>query len=343
MSKRIELLSSIAKTIADYREGDFDTSTPDHVDRWVTQFDIAVQLPILREMDHVLKKTYFSRERTTRFMTGLLNTKKLVGDNPCTFWKGVKFLEIQHSGASQREMLALYSKVLEKECGFSVDGCGSDPQAFVYLDDAIFSGGRVSFDLTQWIANDAPDEADLHIVVIATHEGAYYWKNKIAAARETYGKKINIKWWHRIKLEDRKKYTDSSDVLRPVTIPTDPAVQAYANALRYSPKLRNAGQVGEIGVFSGDAGRQVLEQEFLRVGVSIREQCPYLNEYQRPLGNMLLDTLGFGSLIVTFRNCPNNAPLALWAGNPWYPLFPRTTNSDTSLKSFMAMLEKVEF
>jgi hypothetical protein len=71
--------------------------------------------------------------------------------------------------------------------------------------------------------------------------------------------------------------------------------------------------------------------------------CPNLNKYQRPLGNMLLETLGFGSLIVTFRNCPNNAPLALWAGDPWHPLFPRTTNSDTSMKRFMAMLAKDVF
>ena len=69
----------------------------------------------------------------------------------------------------------------------------------------------------------------------------------------------------------------------------------------------------------------------------IREMCPHLNQYQRPLGNMVLDTLGFGSMIVTFRNCPNNAPLALWTGDPWYPLFQRTTNRDTSSRDFMGM------
>ncbi len=47
--------------------------------------------------------------------------------------------------------------------------------------------------------------------------------------------------------------------------------------------------------------------------------------------HMTLETLGFGSLVVTFRNCPNNAPLALWVGDPWYPLFPRTTNSQAEI------------
>jgi hypothetical protein len=41
---------------------------------------------------------------------------------------------------------------------------------------------------------------------------------------------------------------------------------------------------------------------------------------------MILETLGFGSTLVTFRNCPNNCPLAFWAGYPWYPLFQRKTN-----------------
>jgi hypothetical protein len=60
--------------------------------------------------------------------------------------------------------------------------------------------------------------------------------------------------------------------------------------------------------------------------------CGNLGNSERPLGHMTLVTLGFGSLIVTYRNCPNNAPLALWVDHPWYPLFPRTTNTDTQLK-----------
>ena len=343
MSEWSDLLGSIAETITDYREGDLAAPTAQHVDRWVTQFDAAVQLSILREMDHVLEKTYFSRNETKKIMADLFKTEKLAGDDPCAFWEGTKFLDIQGRGASQKEMFALFSKVLEKECGFTVDDCGADPQAFIYLDDAIFSGGRVHHDLAAWIADEASDEVNLHVIVIATHQGSYYRKNQVDEAVRGSAKRIKITWWHAIKLEDRKKYTDSSDVLRPVSIPADPSVQAYTNALAYPPQLRNAGQVGDLKIFSSDAGRQVLEQEFLKAGVRIREMCPNLNKYQRPLGNMVLDTLGFGSLIVTFRNCPNNAPLALWVGDPWYPLFPRTTNSATSLKRFLALLAKDEF
>ena len=119
--------------------------------------------------------------------------------------------------------------------------------------------------------------------------------------------------------------------------------QAYTNDREYQPRLRTPGQVGTLGFFSSDAGRQVLEQEFLKAGVRIREGNRNLGEFQRPLGNMMLDTIGFGSLIVTFRNCPNNAPLALWAGNPWYPLFRRTSNKATATERYMAMLERDVF
>lgn len=316
MSERSNLLESLAETIVDYREGDIETRTPQHVDRWVRQFEKSTQLPILREIDHVFKKTYFSRDRTKRFMASLFQTKELVGDDPCKFWKNVRFLDIQRAGASQKAMLALFSKVLETKCGIRVDECGTNSQAFVYLDDAIFSGGRVSQDLVPWISYEAPEETSLHVIVIATHTGAYYYKNRVTEALKTSGKKVEIKWWKAIKLEDQKRYTDSSDVLRPVSIPTDPLVKAYSKTLQFEPHLRTPGQVGKLGIFSSDVGRQVLEQEFLKAGVNIRKICPNLKRFQRPLGTMVLETLGFGSLIVTFRNCPNNAPLALWAGKP---------------------------
>ena len=328
MTERNDYLASIAATTADYRQGDLVAPTSAHVERWLNQFHAPVQLPILREMDHVLKQTYFSRKRTRNFLAKLFRTKKLVGDDSCAFWKGVKFLDIQGGGASQKEMLALFSKVLSKKCKFEVVNCGATPHAFVYLDDAIFTGNRVRNDLETWIAGNAPAKAEVHVVAIALHSGGQYYANqKIKQAAKAAGKRIDFEWWRSIELEDRKAYTARSDVLRPVAIPDDEGVRAYVTGMGYPPNLRRAGHVGGNGIFSGDAGRQLLEAEFLKAGVRIRQMCPQLNKYQRPLGNMLLDTLGFGSLIVTFRNCPNNAPLALWAGDPWYPLFQRTTNS----------------
>lgn len=342
MTEENELAASIAETTADYREADGFAPTSEHVERWINQFDAEVQLSILREMDHVLKKTYFSLTRTRDFLDGLFNTTDLVGEDPCAFWKGVKFLDIQGGGASQKEMLALFSKLLEKRCGFKVTDCGATPRAFVYLDDAIFAGSRVRHDLIPWITEYAPTHAIVHVITIALHNSGHHYSNgKIMEAARVAGKTIDLTWWHKIMLEDQD--IEKSDVLRPTAIPNDEDVKAYVGTLRYPPTLRSPGNVGVSGIFSSDARRQVLESEFLKTGVRIRKICPHLNQYQRPLGNMVLEKLGTGSLIVTFRNCPNNAPLALWAGSPWYPLFPRTTNSDTSMRRFIASLKQGDF
>jgi len=70
-------------------------------------------------------------------------------------------------------------------------------------------------------------------------------------------------------------------------------------------------------------------------GVKILDMCASPDKDLHPLGYSKLVGLGFGSMIVTFRNCPNNCPLALWWGDPnakassplsrWYPLFWRKT------------------
>lgn len=344
MSERDDLLASIAHTVRDYRPGEVAAPTPAHVDRWIGQFDAAVQLPMLREMDHVLQRTYFSLERVSSFLRGLITTEELVGTDPCAFWRDVHFLDIQGGGNSQTEMLALFNELLQEKCGFGVPQCGvRGSSVFVYLDDAIFTGNRVRRDLEAWIRDEAPNKAALHIVSIALHSGGQYYANGyIGKAAVAAGKTIDLTWWRAIELEDRKAHSDTADVLRPTHIPNDPAVQAYVQAMKYPPTLRRPGSLGTSALFATDAGRVLLEQEFLKAGARIRQLCPNLGATQRPLGHITLDTLGFGSLIVTFRNCPNNAPLALWVGEPWYPLFPRTTNSQTAMKRLFADLTKGE-
>jgi hypothetical protein len=327
MSKRRELLDSIAKTIADYRKGEIAAPDSDHVDAWIQQFDNGVQIPMLTELLHVLGETYISRVQVREFLSGLIKSKDFASDSPRSFWKNVSFLSIQEGGNSQREMLEMFDEVLQEEYGLEISMCGKNPRMFIYLDDGIFTGNRVRNDLTKWIRTTAPEQCEVRVVVIALHRGGQYYAGKgLDDATEQAGKEIKIGWWRCVSIEDRKTYIDTSDVLRPVSLPDDDRVRAYARSLKYPPTLRRPGNVGENKFFSSEWGRNLLEQELLKAGVSVREHCPYLNIYQRPLGNMILETLGFGTMIVTFRNCPNNCPLAFWAGDPWYPLFPRKTN-----------------
>src|SRR5216684_639889 len=117
MTKRSRLLDSIAGTAADYRVGDIAPPTPEHVDRWVPQFSNDVQLPLLRELGHVLKQTYFKRDVVAGFLGSLVKNNKLAGSNPCKFWRKTNILNIQQKGGhSQEEMLELFEESLHKHC-----------------------------------------------------------------------------------------------------------------------------------------------------------------------------------------------------------------------------------
>lgn len=339
MTERQTLVTSIAQTVQDYRDGSLPKPLTDHVERWVQQFDADVQLPILREVDYVLKNTYISKERMFEFLREAIRTRELTGASPKDFWQSAKFLDIQGGGNSQSDMLALFSEVLNQELGIGIEDCGQGSDVFIYLDDGIFTGNRVRRDLEDWVRDVAPAKATVHVICIAVHTYGEYWANgEIEEAVRTSGKAISINWWRKITLEDRRAYSATADTLRPTAIPADQAVKDYVAGMRYQPVLRPPGNPGSAGLFSSDAAKILLEQEFLKAGVRIRQICPNLHAIQRPLGLMTLETLGFGSLIVTYRNCPNNAPLALWVDAPWYPLFPRTTNTQTAERKMFANL-----
>ncbi|WP_147417579.1 hypothetical protein [Sphingomonas cavernae] len=327
MASTPNLRAALAGMIADYRTGEIQTPDAAHVDRWISQFPAGVRDPILTELLHVFRWTYFTRAKVQTFIDSIVTNANFAGPNPCQFWQGVKVLNLQTAGNSQKDMIALLAESLQRQCGLALTSCGVTPHTYLYLDDALFSGGRIRSDLVKWVTGAAPAKAKLAVLVIGAHKlGEWYSGNKILEAAKAAGKTMDLSWWRAASFEDRKSAINNSDVLRPTAIPADPAAQAYVAGLKQAPIIRTVGGKSPIGIFSGEPSRHLLEQEFLVAGVRVRGMCPHLNDFMRPLGNMLFESLGFGSTIVTYRNCPNNAPLVFWAGDPWYPLFPRKTN-----------------
>jgi hypothetical protein len=329
---RNQLLESIAARTNDYRAGEMPAPTPAHVDRWVKQFPAVSQDALLAEMNHVLHKAYFAKTDVAQFLNAVAGkTEKLTGTDPKAFWQTANFLSIQLGGRSQKHMLAEFSQVLQNLYGFGTSKCGQPGGPYFYLDDVVFSGNRVRHDLEPWIAGPCPKTCHLHIIVIAYHScGHWFASNRIATAAKAAGKTINVTWWRCVVFEDRLAYTNKSDVLRPTAFPTDATAQQYIKALSnagHPPVPRTVtNPVYQSPFFGSEQGRQLLEQQMLAAGFQVRTRCPMLPEVIRPLGFSGLKTLGFGSVIVTHRNCPNTCPPALWAGAPWYPLFARKTN-----------------
>lgn len=331
MSERDDLLVSVANEIKTYRKGDLPEPTPAHVDRWLHQFTPVQQLPFLREFDHVIKKTFLTRKNVKVFLHHLVTNQKLAGADPTAYWSAAHFLSIQQKGQSQKEMLKLFSKCLEDECGLDMDDSGEEGGDFIYLDDVMFSGNRVGNDLEPWILNVAPQSARVHIIVAAWHTlGQFLVERRLAGVIAKSGKKITITYWRAFTVENQKARKNISEVLWPTAVPNVAEVQAYMALPSRFPFEPRHPSMTPIEPFSSEAGRQILESEFFIAGAKIRAMSENPKPSMRPLGFSPFG-VGFGSMIVTYRNCPNNCPLAMWWGDSeatsgalhWYPLVPR--------------------
>jgi hypothetical protein len=293
-------------------------------------------------MDHVLSQVYISRNACEEFLAGVVIAPQLVQPSPVEYWRKANFLRIRTKGESQSVMLSLFEEALQKETGLTLAQCGNPAGPYFYLDDCIFTGTHVRWDVIDWLKSvRAPQQAEVHILALALHKGrVQYTKNKIQEQARSVNKVITAEnWWSFLALADWY-CGGETDCLQPTSFPQDdPPVQRLLTVLSergHPARARTSATTAANNVFSSESGRVVLEQEFLKAGSRIKyELCPHLQENQWPLGYDVFKCVGFGSLLVTHRNCPNNCPLALWAGDPWFPLFPRKTNTQSAVDALL--------
>jgi hypothetical protein len=53
-------------------------------------------------------------------------------------------------------MVNSFAAALQQKCGLDLSKCGAVGGDYIYLDDILFTGGRVASDLQGWIAGKAP-------------------------------------------------------------------------------------------------------------------------------------------------------------------------------------------
>ena len=325
-----EDVKGIASIISGFRKGEVPPPDASHVQRWLSQFDAGARAPIAPELHHLFGKVYLPKPFFEDFLTKLAVNASLTGGNATQFWSTASVLDRQKNGGSQREMLALLRPIVLAQTGAAVAERLASATA-VYIDDVLFSGSRIRNDLTPWIQAEAPPVATLHIIVIAFYEsGRYFLEKHLKAVAAAAGKQITIKIWRAFELNAKKSDRDIGQVLWPTFVPPEAAAYQAAAAAGFQP--RTPGKHN--GFFSSEAGRAILEQELLKAGIRIRGFSQNPSTILRPLGFSGFG-FGFGSILATYRNCPNNAPLALWWGDPnahqnhpfkrWYPLLPRAT------------------
>lgn len=316
----------LSSFVGDY-SGNVGVDAMELTNAWINQFPKSSRVPLLRALTETLYRTYIWKD-----------------DAPCYFSESVSNAEFWRNahicrGAIRGKSHALATQMVTAELSDRFDGITTPSETnqwhnaknHVFIDDAIFTGSRVIEDYGQWWQNRpaltrrTPQDGPLHI---------YFW----TYLRHTSGE-ANIRDWFESKLraggysfditfvsketlEDRDDFREVSDVLWP-SVMTEKAGSSRLHLASRHDLLRNPG-IAASAVFPDATQRRLLESELLDASIDISSR---LERPWTPLGYGR-KPFGFGSLSVSYRNCPNNAPLALWWDlDGWSPLFPRTTYS----------------
>jgi hypothetical protein len=214
--------------------------------------------------------------------------------------------------------------------GLAAGQTGAPVASFVYIDDFLCSGFQFFNNVDSWLEG-FPPSVTIDVILVGGHRyGQSKRTRDIAARADTLGKSVTIRFWSLLEVEDRFTYRDASDVLWPMGIPRTDAAEGYANHTNrsgihdFEPRTHRIEPAESI--FDSASGRANLERVLLLAGLKIRGRIHAPKDVLRPLGWSGFG-LGHGTMVANYRNCPNNAPLAIWwSCNDWQPLLPRKTN-----------------
>jgi hypothetical protein len=320
--------AALASVLVDYRALDgYETISEDHVLAWIEQFNgsPSEKQAFLDELTNVLRSTYHTREGIRTWLRSLVKNPKLVGGSSEGFWANVNVLQLQPAERSQPEMNMLLTEVLGEELGIELP-INNGGDVALYLDDAIFSGNTAVNVLADAYPNDKKPGK---LIIAASDISTGGWYSLTTRLQE---RGFGLPQGFTVKMTENKSNMGSAaDVLRLRDYPNDEKSQTYlTQRLNGGPATVLRGLQGnQSKLFSNETARELLERMFWNAGLDCLENCTNLSANVRPLGYCSAggkNKTGFGSLFATYRNCPNNAPVALWASEPWFPLLRRRTN-----------------
>jgi len=339
-------IKTLAYLLRDYRKDEGLNPSPETIETWINQFSSQNQKVIIQEIIHILNKIYITEEDVNSYLITLIDN--LTTDDADYFWSGVSLLDIQKDGSSQKIMVEKFQKILISKFNITVAINDYNKEYFIYIDDIMFSGMKLRTDITTFMANCLP-KSKLNIFYLGCYSSAeYYIKNIWLPQYNTKNIIFNIS--KLISLENKNNCQNNSDVLFPTqNILKNKTVKNYLERQgKYSLRDNTQHRIyhcKDNNIFSNEKNREILELEFTLAGLKINSLIKDKTKkmYWKPLGISTFTGLGFGAFVITYRNCPNNTPLALWWGDrssdsTWKPLLVRKTyqknNIDMSIKSF---------
>lgn len=332
----------IAEILVGYELAPHQGMNSAHVGRWVDQFEERDRLFILEQTLALLRNAYISKNDYEGIINAILRNE---GD--VSIIRHSAFLNIQEAnrGSSQRDLLELLE--IQAETFHEVDIVTLSRNvtshrvaqftSFIYFDDVCFSGTKALNDITWFVENFNLSNVTIHVFFLGTHTYATYMlETNLARRFQRRNITLIIKKRGYLKTrENRLAYSASSEVfwLRKNGIELPNWIQ--------HPEIYTSREGSErdhfspTNIFPNRIDRYRFEYALTNAGFYILQQSQNPAPILKPLGFSTFSGLGFGGTIFTYRNCPNNTPLAFWWGryerngipnwalDCWYPLMRR--------------------
>lgn len=321
-----DAIETILKVSGDYHS----PLTREKILVWVNQFDTGTKEIILRELAFVLKKGYFSKDRVVETIKKGL--KKIIEIFPGTSICDFSFVQGYSSGGtSQQEILDILEDLISTEHGLHVDCCGNGCH-FALFDDCAYSGNKLKNTAIGWIEKEGEPRKKLVVLPLVYHKKSLSYLER-SIKKAALGKLAICEIKPVMMVKNEVILGGSFQGYAPPLSCDHQEVTAFIennlNTSFIGTFFRPNGFILEEKFFTSLAAREVVERQFLIHGARLLNLCSSIGRSTRPLGFETLQSLGFGTPLVFYRNIPNNAPIVFWwSVKGWEPLFERITYAD---------------
>lgn len=335
-------MKELASIIKNFRKGELDVKLDEeHVERWLSQFSEESQDVILKETTHIFSELYFNKDDIKEGFLDKVITYLMQEYSTC---ENVVFVSMQESGHSQRILVDMLEKQVQKKYGFSIQReVTNTPQTIVYLDDGLYTGSTAKKELISLIER-LPANCRIDVFFMIAHSSSLWYVKKVVLP-EAKKKNISVEIFPKICLETNKHSSNHQEHLWPSSsLRSIPVFAQYGDCVEEALRSINSPAINYVyrkgiwnddeGIFSSVKNRNIVEQEFFLKGLKIYQSMSD-PKGKYPLGYNTYASFGFGSFCASDLNIPNTCPLVLWWGNVrtcgdaldnWYPLLPRRTN-----------------
>ncbi|WP_284942362.1 hypothetical protein [Enterobacter sp. MEB024] len=323
-------IDKIVEKLSDYRYPPAKGMSSEHVSKWIKQFSVDDRRFILDETLYLLRAGYLSEDLYKALLKAMARNEKNT-----KFFRYAGFLDIQKKGNSQKELLhSLYEMVNVKfsiVTNSSTEDEVNNFKRFVYIDDTSFSGEKVIKSITDFVMSFDLRNIKINVYLFSSHTlSDYNIKRRLDEVFNGRNILIYVQNGGLRKVENRKSQSAKSGVFWPKIESVD--VPEVFDELDVYKGIYRKGYF-TTDSFRNQASRDRFESILTKVGFDILQNRKTPSEVLKPLGFSTFDGLGFGGTTFTYRNCPNNVPLAFWWGayeptghaalDCWYPLMRR--------------------